>query len=101
MRGATPCISETLKVLTHSAIPVIVRRSAEPGDPQGFICRVVKCWAMSASGGRRVSGPIAHKAAMARRRHKAKYLPGQEVWPSKTPGLGIFFSCCGVIFAKS
>ena len=26
--------------------------SAEPGDPQGFICRIVKCWAMNASAGR-------------------------------------------------
>jgi hypothetical protein len=24
---------------------------------------------------------------------------GQAVWPSKVPVLGIFFSCCGVIFA--
>jgi hypothetical protein len=26
---------------------------------------------------------------------------GQAVWPSKFPVLGMFFSCCGVIFAAS
>jgi hypothetical protein len=50
---------------------------------------------------------VAIGSASPRSRHspvrdvRDKFAPNQAVWPSNSPVLGIFFACCGVIFAVS
>jgi hypothetical protein len=40
-------------------------------------------------------------APVAEKLFNVEVAPNQAVWPSNSPVLGIFFACCGVIFAVS
>ena len=80
------------------------RRQRLQGLKDTFACQAARRFALIAlldDEARDSRGLSAAMAPVAARPFKVEIASNQAVWPSNSPVLGIFFACCGVIFAVS